>query len=290
MSQPIQRDGVWWHQKADGTWLRWNAPKSEWEAAPAPPPPPPAPTQAGGKPAAAGPDPVAKGREPAFGFSTAESDEPSSSDSPEGTGEVAWEFGEESGEPISFGPANADVLPPESDKPTASEWLNSNRAVAALVALVVLAAAVFAAFTFMGGDADSSGPAGAPSAIGEPVSKKAAARKLNGLCKSAKREIKSLGTPTSPDELVDYMTGVDRTYSSFLRDLGAIQPVPEIKVKFARLVRDFKQQSVYADDMLAAAKAGDLVTAQQKLQELEAESVKMNARARAFGADACTSA
>ena len=289
MSQPIQRDGVWWHQKADGTWLRWNAPKSEWEAAPAPPPPPPAPVHAGGNPGGTVPDPVTQGREPAFGFSTAESDELSGSGSPEGTGEATWEFGAESGESLNFGPANADVLPPESDKPTASEWLNTNRAIAGLVAVVVLAAAVFAAFTFMGGNADSSGPGGAPSVTGEPMSKKAAVTKLNSLCKSAKSEIKSLGTPTAPNELVDYMTGVERTYTSLLRDLGAIRPGPEIKAKFGRLVRDFERQSHYADDMLAAAKAGNLAAAQQKMQELNTQSIKMDARARAFGAHSCAS-
>ena len=285
MSQPIQRDGVWWHQKADGTWLRWNAPKSEWEAAPAPPPPPPAPTQAGGKPAAAGPDPVAKGREPAFGFSTAESDEPSSSDSPEGTGEVAWEFGEESGEPISFGPANADVLPPESDKPTASEWLNSNRAVAALVALVVLAAAVFAAFTFMGGD-DGTTDDGGPE-VSSPLPTKAAARKLNALCSSAQRRMNAVATPTTPDEMVSYMGKVRSEYKGILRELRGFKTGPKYRSGFNQIVKDIEKTLRYTDQIVSAAQAGDEAALQQTLLELDAFSNKMKGHARAFGADAC---
>jgi hypothetical protein len=288
MSQPIQRDGVWWHQKADGTWLRWNAQKSEWETAPAAPPPPAPPGESG--PAAAVPsDPVDQSREPAFGFSTADPDAPSTTALPEGSEEVTWDFGDESVDPVNFGPANADVLPPESDKPTATDWLNDNRAIAAVAALVLLAAAVFAAFTFFGGGDDTTDAGTADTAIGTVSPNKVVVRKLNSLCKSAKREIKALGTPTTSDDLVTYMSGVKRAYNGFFQKLDGIKPKPEIEADFARLVKDFKKQSNWADDMFAAAQSGNIIAAQQRMQQLEAESTKMNARARSFGAHACAS-
>ena len=288
MSQPIQRDGVWWHQKADGTWLRWNAQKSEWESAPAAPPPP-APPGESGSAAVVPSDPVDQSREPAFGFSTADSDAPSTPGLADGSEEVKWDFEGESVDPVNLGPANADVLPPESDKPTVSERLNANRTVAALLVVVLLAAAAFAAFTFLGGGDDTTGGGTAATPGGTVSPNKVVVRKLNSLCKSAKREIKALGTPTAPDELVTYMAGVKRAYNGFFQKLGGINPRPEIKADFARLVKDFKKQSRFADDMFAAANSGDIVTAQQRLQQLDAESTKMNARARSFGAHACAS-
>ena len=285
MSQPIQRDGVWWHQKADGTWLRWNAQKSEWETAPAAPPPP-APPQEDGPSTGVTTDSVTEGREPAFGFSTGDPVGHSDPELPEGSEEVSWEFGEESGEGSTLGPANADVLPPESDKPSASDWLNDNRAIAALAALIVLAAAVFAVFTFMGGGDDpSAGNPGTP--IGDPVSKKAAVKKLNALCKSAQGRIKALGTPTTTDEFVGYLDKARNEFRGFVRDLNQIRPLPEDKAAFGRIVKDFKKSLSYTDEALAAAQAGNLVGLQQTLVEFDGFSTKMRGRARAFGAHAC---
>jgi hypothetical protein len=42
-NQPIQRDGVWWHQRADESWLRWNSGDGTWEEHGSGPPPPAAP-------------------------------------------------------------------------------------------------------------------------------------------------------------------------------------------------------------------------------------------------------
>jgi hypothetical protein len=227
--------------------------------------------------------------EPAFGFSTGDSGEQDTPELPARSEKVTWKFGDENDAPVNLAPANADVLPPDSDKPSRTEWLNSNRPAALVVALIVLAAALFAGFTFMGGDDGSTGTGPNGAAIGDTPSK-VVVRKLNALCKSAKREIKGLGTPTTPDELVTYMTGVQRTYSGFLKDLKHIKAGPEVGADFARLVKDFKQAARYADETLAAARAGDLATAQEMMQRIDAESTKMNARARAFGAHACASA
>lgn len=283
MSQPIQRDGVWWHQKADGTWLRWNAQKSEWETAPAAPPPP-TPPQENGPAIPAATDPEANDVEPAFGFSTADSVDPGL---PEGPEEVKWEFGDEGGETISLGPANADLLPPESDKPSASDWLNANRAVAALVAVLVLAAAAFAAFTFLGGGDDPADDGTPGTTIDDPASKKAAVRKLNALCTSADRRMKALGTPTTPDEFVGYLDKARNEFKGFVRDLNQIRPLPEDKAAFGRIVKDFKKSLRYTDEALAAAQAGNMTGLQQTLVKFDGFSTKMRGRARAFGAHAC---
>ena len=48
MSEPVFRNGAWWQQQNDGTWLRWNDGAQTWERSETPPPPdesglPPAP-------------------------------------------------------------------------------------------------------------------------------------------------------------------------------------------------------------------------------------------------------
>jgi Interferon-induced transmembrane protein len=60
VNEPVQRRGVWWHQQADGTWLRWDEGSGTWERSDTPPPPPegsdlpPAPPMPAGGPAYAG--------------------------------------------------------------------------------------------------------------------------------------------------------------------------------------------------------------------------------------------
>ena len=62
MADPIQRGGVWWTQREDGSWLRWDESSTSWQPSANPPPPeqaglppvPPMPAGTGGYPAPAG--------------------------------------------------------------------------------------------------------------------------------------------------------------------------------------------------------------------------------------------
>lgn len=40
MGEPVQRRGVWWQERPDGTWLRWSEDSQQWEEQAMPPPPP----------------------------------------------------------------------------------------------------------------------------------------------------------------------------------------------------------------------------------------------------------
>jgi hypothetical protein len=39
VSEPVFRNGAWWQQQDDGTWLRWNDGGRTWERSDTPPPP-----------------------------------------------------------------------------------------------------------------------------------------------------------------------------------------------------------------------------------------------------------
>ena len=39
MAEPINRGGTWWHEQPDGSWLRWEQSRSEWQPSTLPPPP-----------------------------------------------------------------------------------------------------------------------------------------------------------------------------------------------------------------------------------------------------------
>ena len=39
MKEPVSRQGVWWQEQDDGTWLRWNEGAGSWEPSATPPPP-----------------------------------------------------------------------------------------------------------------------------------------------------------------------------------------------------------------------------------------------------------
>jgi hypothetical protein len=40
VNDPVFRRGIWWQQRDDGTWLRWNDGSQAWERSDTPPPPP----------------------------------------------------------------------------------------------------------------------------------------------------------------------------------------------------------------------------------------------------------
>jgi Interferon-induced transmembrane protein len=66
VSEPVFRNGAWWQQQADGTWLRWNDGAQTWELSQTPPPDegsgfpplPPMPGQGGFAPYSATPGQV----------------------------------------------------------------------------------------------------------------------------------------------------------------------------------------------------------------------------------------
>jgi Interferon-induced transmembrane protein len=66
VGEPVLRNGVWWQQQDDGTWLRWNDAGRTWEGSSTPPPdegsalppPPPMPGQGGFAPHSARPGQV----------------------------------------------------------------------------------------------------------------------------------------------------------------------------------------------------------------------------------------
>ncbi|HWL91472.1 MAG TPA: CD225/dispanin family protein [Actinomycetota bacterium] len=72
MSEPVFRNGAWWQQQGDGTWLRWNDGAQTWERSETPPPPdesglPPAPPPPGQGTATSYPvTPVANVRIPTY--------------------------------------------------------------------------------------------------------------------------------------------------------------------------------------------------------------------------------
>jgi interferon-induced transmembrane protein len=39
VKEPVSRQGVWWQEQDDGTWLRWNEGAGSWEPSATPPPP-----------------------------------------------------------------------------------------------------------------------------------------------------------------------------------------------------------------------------------------------------------
>jgi hypothetical protein len=45
MTEPVRRGGVWWRQREDGAWLRWDAAARTWEEAAEPPPAPARPPE-----------------------------------------------------------------------------------------------------------------------------------------------------------------------------------------------------------------------------------------------------
>jgi hypothetical protein len=293
MSEPIQRDGVWWHQKADGNWLRWNAQKNVWEHAPAAPPPPAPPP---GTVAQAFEPSGPQTAEPAFGFSVADPTPSEAAVAAEAAktdpAPVVEAVFSADPEPRSFAAANGDVLPPESDKPTVGDWVQANRTIAAIVAAVLLVGALaFAALTFLGGD-KPAGASGTTSQAtpGAAAVKKVAVRKLNTLCTDARRDIERFTYPTTPAEFVVYMGKVKGVYGKFMDKLVRIDPGPKNQETFRKIVKDFRTTASYADDVLAAARAGDLARIQSTLNDLQAASAEMNGRARAFGAHACASA
>lgn len=264
MSQPIQRNGVWWTKDDDGRWLQWDAAARTWVAASAPPPPPPAPPSPVAPQQARNDERAAslEGEAPRAGLHRNTADR--STVAARGAG--------------AFGSAR------EVNKPLLA-LLG-----VALLGLVALGAAQLlnddgpqdvAPVTTTSVDGGGTGEPGVGGA------RAAFIRKGDARCATALDRQRALPAPESQEQLLDYLTTVRSINHKLLVDLKSLPRPRADRKALVRMFGFFERAVGGLDRAIVAARRRDPVQVQAILGDVGRLGRRFNALATRYGFREC---
>ncbi len=254
----ILRQGVWYHQKQDGTWLRYNNETSAWEPSAAPPPPTPPPA----------PEPRP---EPQTTAPPAAATEPVATDAPPDRRRSSYleRYGKRSGPQV-------------------------NPVVALAVVAALLVAGIGGAFATGAFTPDEENPsprlATAPGVPQErapkPLKKKVFLAKADALCGVANSKMDALTVPTSFDPL--YLTQVIQINTKLVRNLRKLPPPREDQRQIDRMLTKVERALGYMILSVRSVREGSAVTATRALQRAQGLAAHANKIASAYGLKECS--
>ncbi|MFN2526069.1 MAG: hypothetical protein ABR505_07365 [Actinomycetota bacterium] len=192
MAESFQRDGVWWNQQADGSWLRWDEVARQWQPSPGPPseagpPPPPAPPPTS---AATSPLPTPGTTQP---LGTPGTYGPAASPAARAPSTPTAPYG------TAPSPSRIDVL-----APSAGGGLRQNRTVLVVAGVVLVAGLAFAGVTLLGGDGDTDIPDIVPPEVAPMAEERAEfIAKADAICAQLNAASAALPQPKNRKQLID---------------------------------------------------------------------------------------
>ncbi|HEX2240130.1 MAG TPA: hypothetical protein VHJ82_03160 [Actinomycetota bacterium] len=264
MAESIQRDGVWYNQQPDGTWLRWDDAARQWVPSPGPPPaptptPPPAPI---GPPAGAVtsplpspgstqplPSPVGQTGAPAPGMAS-----PGGQGGAGPTPTASHPSSYSSGTPLT--PSRTEVFAPG----TTRTGLFQNRAVLIVLAVLLIGGLVGVGVTLMGG---SDGTAiDQPDDFEPPVPPLAEERadfiaKADAICAQLNAASAALPQPQNRKQLIERVRKGLAISVVAIRKLRALDYPPEDRPVIRQLFALSDRGLALLRQGLRAAQAGD---------------------------------
>jgi hypothetical protein len=143
-------------------------------------------------------------------------------------------------------------------------------AVAALVGVVVLLV------TACGGGGSSA-----------RLSKEEFQSQANAICAKYQKELKTVGTPKSLEELPDLVDQALAILNKEIDEIGALNPPEELQSDFDKLLAATERTTAAADDLSSAAKASDQAGVQKALDEGIAANKETNDLAGNLGLTEC---
>ena len=141
-------------------------------------------------------------------------------------------------------------------------------AVAALVGALVLLA------TGCGGGSDR-------------LSKEDFQTQANAICAKYQKQVRVLGSPTTLDEVPDFVDKALEILNKEIDEISALNPPEELQSQFDAMLAASDKTKQAADDLSAAAKASDQAAVQKALQEGNAASAQADKFARQLSLDSC---
>ena len=143
-------------------------------------------------------------------------------------------------------------------------------ATAALVGLLVLLA------TACGGDSSS-----------ERLSKEEFQSQANAICAKYQGQLKALDTPTSLGEIPELVDQALAILNKEIDEVSRLNPPEELQGQFDAMLAEAENTKQAADDLSAAAKAGDAGAVQEALDAGNTASDKADQIATELGLESC---
>jgi hypothetical protein len=144
-------------------------------------------------------------------------------------------------------------------------------AVAALVGVFVLVLAA------CGGGGDS----------GARLSKAEFQSQANAICDKYQKQLDTLKTPTSLDEIPDLVDQALAILNKEVDEIAALNPPEDLQTQFDAMIAASDKTKKAADDLSTAAKASDQAGVQKALDEGNAASNQADQIAGQLGLDSC---
>ena len=124
---------------------------------------------------------------------------------------------------------------------------------------------------------------------GGRLSKEDFQSQANAICAKYEKQLRSLGSPSSIDELPDLVDQALEILNKEVAEVAALNPPEELQSDFDKMLAATNKTKEAADDLSTAAKAGDQAGLQKALEEGNAASKEADAFATNLGLTECNS-
>jgi DNA-binding NtrC family response regulator len=125
---------------------------------------------------------------------------------------------------------------------------------------------------------------------GSRLSKEEFQSQANAICAKYQEQLKAIGSPSSIDELPNFVDQALAILNKEVDEMSALNPPEELQGDFDKMIAASDKTKAAANDLSAAAKDGDQVAVQKALQEGNAASKEADTLAANLGLNDCNSA
>ena len=109
----------------------------------------------------------------------------------------------------------------------------------------------------------------------------------NAVCAKYQKQLDALATPTTLDEVPDFVDKALEILNKEIDEIGNLNPPEELQSQFDQMLAESNKTKQAADDLSAAAKSGDQAAVQKALADGKSASDKADQIATDLGLDSC---
>ena len=109
----------------------------------------------------------------------------------------------------------------------------------------------------------------------------------NAICAKYQKQLNAVGAPSSVDEVPDFVEQALAILNKEIAEIAALNPPTDMQTDFDAMIEASNNTKDAADDLSAAAKAGDQAAVQKALDEGNAASKKADQIATQLGLSEC---
>jgi hypothetical protein len=109
----------------------------------------------------------------------------------------------------------------------------------------------------------------------------------NAICDKYQTQLKQLKSPTSLEEIPDFVDHALAILNKEVAEITALNPPADLQTEFDALIAASNDTKAAADDLSQAARDGDQAAVQKALDEGNAASQKADQIATQLGLDSC---